>query len=220
MEETKQSQHVLYIKAEQNVVVRKKQVLLSDLMKMHCSNKEVVNQLQNYEVFTITKDKEEKYTITILKIIEVIHKKVPDLIVINEGEADIVVEYTPEKKPKKWFEIIKTIFVGIAVFFGSAFTIMTFNEDVSVKDVIGLLSELVMGEKGKGELVLEIAYSVGLPVGIILFFNHFIRIKMDKDPTPLQVQLRLYETDENTAIIDNASREGRTIDVEYQGDKK
>ena len=73
--------------------------------------------------------------------------------------------------------------------------------------------ELVMGNPATGGSILEISYSIGIPIGIIVFFNHFSKIKINSDPTPLQVQLRLYEQDENTAIIKNASREKKTIDV-------
>lgn len=98
-------------------------------------------------------------------------------------------------------------------FFGSAFTIMTFNADVSVDKVFDQFYRLVMGHTKSGGSVLEISYSIGLPIGIIVFFNHFTRIKIDSDPTPLQVQLRLYEQDMNTTVIENASREGKTIDA-------
>ena len=61
--------------------------------------------------------------------------------------------------------------------------------------------------------VLELSYSLGIPLGIILFFDHFSKLKMDSDPTPLQVELRLYEKDVNEAIIENAGKEGKKKDV-------
>ena len=36
---------------------------------------------------------------------------------------------------------------------------------------------------------------------------------MSSDPTPLQVQLRIYEKEVNEAIMKTAEREGKTIDV-------
>jgi stage V sporulation protein AA len=98
------------------------------------------------------------------------------------------------------------------VFCGAAFTIMTFNADASVKDVFDLIYELVKGTKKDGGSILEIAYSIGLPLGIIVFFNHFSKVQLGKDPTPLQVQMRLYEENLDKTLIENASREGKTID--------
>ena len=89
---------------------------------------------------------------------------------------------------------------------------MTFNEDASVQEIFAKLYVLVTGsETSTG--VLEFSYSIGIPLGIILFFDHFSKLKMDSDPTPLQVELRLYEKDVNEAIIENAGKEGKKKDV-------
>jgi len=37
---------------------------------------------------------------------------------------------------------------------------------------------------------------------------------MSSDPTPLQVEMRIYEEEVNKALIKEASREGNTIDVD------
>lgn len=213
MENKTETKKILYLKADLNVTIRSPVVLLSDIVKMYSFDKELIQKLGQEVIFQVTDSKTTKYAITILKLIEAIQEKYPEVIVSNEGESDIVVEYIKPGKPKKLFEILKTVFVGLAVFFGSAFTIMTFNQDVSVKEVLELFHHLVMGDSSEGIGVIEVFYSIGLPIGIIIFFNHFTKIKIDTDPTPLQVQLRLYEANENKAIIQNASREGKTIDV-------
>ena len=131
------------------------------------------------------------------------------------GEPDFIVEYMPEKKKRfaKLSEGCKTGFVALAVFFGSAFTIVTFNKDSSVEEIFPMIYRLTEGVERTGPGELEIAYSLGLPLGIILFFNHFLRKKIDSDPTPLQVQMRQYEKDVNATIIENASREGKKVDA-------
>ena len=105
------------------------------------------------------------------------------------------------------------LFVALSVFFGSAFTIVTFNKDASVEEIFPMIYRLTEGAERSGPGELEVAYSIGLPLGIILFFNHFLRKKIDSDPTPLQVQMRQYEKDVNATIIENASREGKKEDV-------
>ena len=58
-----------------------------------------------------------------------------------------------------------------------------------------------------------VSYSVELAVGIILFFNLTGGRRITKDPTPIEVEMRVYETDVNKALIETADREGKTIDV-------
>ena len=61
--------------------------------------------------------------------------------------------------------------------------------------------------------VLEISYSVGLAVGIIGFFNHFAAIKLNTDPTPLEVEMRLYEDNISKTLIANDGRKESKIDI-------
>ena len=57
-------------------------------------------------------------------------------------------------------------------------------------------------------------YSIGLCVGMITFFNHGINQKDTDDPTPLQVQMRLYEQNVNQSIILDSERNNKTIDAD------
>jgi len=55
---------------------------------------------------------------------------------------------------------------------------------------------------------------VGIAVGIIIFYNHLGGKRITKDPTPIEVQMRLYEDDVNTTLIEGCNREGTSIDVD------
>lgn len=60
--------------------------------------------------------------------------------------------------------------------------------------------------KSDGFTILEITYSLGIGAGVLFFFNHFGRMKLTKDPTPMQIQMRVYEEDMDDTIIEEASR--------------
>ena len=59
-----------------------------------------------------------------------------------------------------------------------------------------------------GFSVLEISYSIGIGLGVVLYFNHFGRRKFTQDPTPLEVEMRVYEDDIDTTIIEQNDRSG------------
>ncbi len=207
------AERVIYIKAEQATIVKNKKVFLEDVVTMTGPDKKVLHELGGEVLFVVPDEQKQKYIFSIMKVIEFIQKKHPDYLIVNEGEIDFIVEYQPPQKKEKWKDVLKIIFVCLAVTIGSAFTIMTFNQDASVSEIFARLEKIIAGSETEGPGLLELGYCIGLPTGIIIFFNHFSHLKMSSDPTPLQVQLRIYEKDSNEAILKSASREGKTIDV-------
>lgn len=204
---------IIYMKAEQATIVSNKKVFLEDVVTMTGPDKNVIKKLGSQVLFVVPDEQKQKYIFSILKVIELMQKQNPDYLIVNEGPPDFIVEYEPPKTKNKILEYAKIVFVCFAVVIGSAFTIMTFNQDVSVAEIFAKLVKIITGEEWQKPGMLEAGYCIGLPAGIIIFFNHFSHLKMSSDPTPLQVQLRIYEKDVNDAIIKTASREGKTIDV-------
>lgn len=207
-------EEILYVKIEQNIPVSKKSITFQDIATFYCTNKSIVQKLEKEIFYTLPNDAPQKNMFTIAKVYEGIHKIYPNLTIENLGECDFIIDYEhPDKKELgKGMEYFKTVLVSIVIFFGAAFTIMTFNEDVSVSSVFDKVYELVMGSKKAGASVIEVCYAIGLPIGILIFYNHFRRRKIKDDPTPMQVEMHTYEDQVNKALIARASREGHTID--------
>lgn len=207
-------EEILYVKIEQNIPLKKREITFRDIGTFYCTNQSLVQRLEKETFYTLPANTEQKTMFTIAKVYERIHKFYPALQIENLGERDFIIDYeSPDKREmrKKW-EYVKTILVSVVIFFGAAFTIMTFNEDVSVGNVFDLVYELVMGTKKTGGSVIEVMYAIGLPIGILIFYNHFRRRKIKEDPTPIQVEMHTYEEQVNKALIARAAREGNTID--------
>lgn len=203
--------NIIYLKLEQDNEVINRKILLQDVGEIFCADTELQKEISNLTLYTVKGDREQKIVFSAMKVIELIQKQRPGLQVENIGEADFVVDYKVPGKPNMALEYVKTAILLFIVFFGAAFTIMTFNTDVSVSDVFSLFYKLVMGtEQTKGS-ILEIAYSIGLAIGILGFYNHFSTKKEDEDPTPIHIEMRTYEEDMNKAIIKTASREQKII---------
>lgn len=207
-------EEILYVKIEQNIPISKKSITFKDIATLYCTNKNIVQKLEKEIFYTLPNDAPQKNMFTIAKVYEGIHKIYPNLTIENLGECDFIIDYEhPDKKELgKGMEYLKTVLVSLVILFGAAFTIMTFNEDVSVSDVFDKVYELVMGSKKAGGSIIEICYAIGLPIGILVFYNHFRRRKIKDDPTPMQVEMHTYEEQVNKALIARASREGHTID--------
>ena len=83
---------------------------------------------------------------------------------------------------------------------------MTFNNDVDVGNLFADIYTQVTGQVSSHFTILEITYSVGIGLGVLFFFNHFGHMEITADPTPMQIQMRLYEDDVNTTIIEDIDR--------------
>ena len=203
----------VYLKGDRNVEVQKTDVTLGDIVAMECSNKELIPKLKTLKILKIPDQKKQRMVISILKIIACIHEKYPGLEVQNMGEQDIIITYEEQKTPGIAWHVIKTAIVVLITFFGAAFSIMAFNNDVSTAKLFSQIYEFVTGEVSDGLTMLEISYSVGITVGILVSFNHFGKKRFTVDPTPMEVQMRLYENDIQTTLVEDASRREQELDV-------
>ena len=207
------SQTTVYLKLAQNTEVHKKEVNLGDLAEIWCDDKAALAKVRAIKVMTVKSDKNYRYVFSVTDIVKKIQEMESTLEVNNIGETDFIVDYKQPKKPNYPWQWFKTIVVCFIAFSGAAFAIMTFNNDVSVTSVFGEIYKAVTGMESNGFTVIEIAYSIGLGLGIILFFDHFVNKKLTTDPTPLEVEMRLYEQDINTTLIDNSGRKESGVDV-------
>ncbi|MCM1048608.1 MAG: stage V sporulation protein AA [Clostridiales bacterium] len=203
----------IYLKAEQNVELQSEDVYLKDIGKMTCADKHTLAKAKTIKLHHFKEGEQKRTVISILKVIEEIEKTCPNVSVENLGESDILIEQINVNKHKGAVQALKIFFVSLVSFFGTAFTIMAFHNDIGINEVFSKVYEMVMGYKSDGYSILELSYSIGLAVGIIVFFNHIGGRRITKDPTPIEVEMRVYETDVNKALIETADREGKTIDV-------
>lgn len=203
----------VYLKGDRNVEIQTRDVTLGDILSMECSNKTLIPKLKTLKIFKIPDGKKQRFVISILKIIACIHEKYPGIEVQNMGEQDIIITYEEQKTPTLAWHIIKTAVVVMITFCGAAFSIMAFNNDVSTAKLFSQIHEFVTGSKSDGFTILEASYSVGITVGILVFFNHFGKKRFSVDPTPMEVQMRLYENDIQTTLVEDASRREKELDV-------
>ncbi len=208
---------IIYIKADMHTLVFHPNVRLEDVVKIECANLGMVRQIKQIKLFTFPQEqknmKNQSEVFSIMKVIEKIHEYYPNLQIESYGEQDFIVEYVANPQKPKWLEIVKLVLICIVVFFGSAFTIMAFNNDISIHGIFERIYVQIMGGKKPQVTELEIFYSIGIMVGIIVFFNHIGKKKITADPTPIQVEMRKYEKDMDTTFIENAGRKGHNQDV-------
>lgn len=204
---------VVYLKTEQNAEVMEEHVCVKDIASVYCKEKEICARIKAITVHKFHKDDKKRQVVSVLKVIELIENEIPGVQVENMGENATLIELVNADKHKGIGQWIKLAFVACISFFGTGFTLMSFHNDISINRLFSRIYEQIMGYSSDGYSILELSYSIGLAVGIIVFFNHIGGRRITKDPTPIEVEMRVYETDVNKALIETADREGKTIDA-------
>jgi len=203
---------ILYLKFARNICTYQKTITLGEAGEMLCSDAAIVNRLKTEKLYTFQNIRKGSHScaarkvFSVLEVVEKIQGIYPGLEIQNLGEADFIVEYSTRPKENPTAAFLKTAAVCLICFFGSAFSIMTFNEDVATADLFGRIYTLVTGQESDGFTILELTYSLGLSVGILSFFNHTGKRSLVKEPTPIEVEMRLYEEDINTTLINTSNR--------------
>lgn len=205
---------ILYIKGENNTEVSSRDVMLKDILTMECSDVSIENQIKVLKIIKFPEKGQHRTVVSILKIIQCIHEKYPNLQIENLGPADMIITYEEQKQKSKVLEYVKVGLVSAIVFFGAAFSIMAFNNDISLTEMFSQVYFLVTGIQSDGFTILEISYSIGIAIGILVFFNHFGKKRFSVDPTPIEVEMRLYENEIQTTLVEIYSRHGEEIDVD------
>lgn len=201
---------ILYIQTEKNVEVQSPEIYLQDVAKLTCKDSKVLNRNKVRKVFSIPNGEPGRYVVSAVDLVHAIAKEEPNVDITHIGEANLVVTYEKAKHQQKWYSWLKTLLVCVLTFFGGAFSIMTFNTDVDTANLFSKIYTQFTGEIATGPTILEFTYSVGIGIGVVFFFNHFGKGKLTQDPTPVEVQMRLYEDDINKTLIADKNRSKKT----------
>lgn len=209
------NQDILYIKGDRDVELTKTEVTVGDILSLECSDKTVIPKIKSIKLVKFSEQgkKQQRVVISVLKIIACIHEQYPNLDIQNLGETDIILTYENQNTSGNIVHLLKTAVVVVLVFCGSAFSIMAFHNDVSITKLFSQIYLALTGVESDGYTILEVSYSIGIIIGILVFFNHFGKKRFTVDPTPLEVQMRLYENAIQTTLVEDASRRKEELDV-------
>ena len=141
----------LYLKIEQNCIVYERLVRLRDIAKAECADPEICRQVKEIELYQFHGGQRKDFVqvFSVLWVIRRIHQQYPDLEISSVGVPDFVVRYEPDPE-KKWLQYLKVAALCVILFFGAAFTIMTFIKDVSADEVFEQFYQRLTGTASTG----------------------------------------------------------------------
>ncbi|MFC4404300.1 stage V sporulation protein AA [Gracilibacillus xinjiangensis] len=188
----------IYLRLKKKIAVNPNHLLkLSDIAYI-TGNISGLSRLNELEIYQITdKDKNVSVIDGFLLLKQLIHAY-PAITFELIGPNQIIVEI---KKQTKKVNIIVLTAIWLLLCVGSAMAIMNFHYDVSMEQVQQSLAYLLTGERVNKPLLIQIPYSFGLGLGMVLFFNHIFKKRFNEEPSPLEVEMFNYQQDLDNYLI-------------------
>lgn len=195
---------MIYIRMRNRVQVKEhQQIKIEDVARL-IGPDEHVKQLEKTVLLTVRKEDKNIVIIDVIKMIETIQQVNPLIEIQTVGPAQTIIEVIYKKKNVSFLAFAA---VWLLLFVGAAMTIMNFHVDVSMAEVHQKVFTLITGRVDEKPLLIQIPYSVGLGLGMILFFNHFFKKRFNEEPSPLEVEMFNYQQDLDHYVSLNENKE-------------
>lgn len=181
----------IYLQFRANIVYKQGQtLLLRDVAYVSGDRAEEIGQIP-LRGDTVGKP----IVIQAMDLVQSIQQKDPGIIVHILGEGKTMAEPAkPDsrtgKGPWVW---VRAAGVGVLLFFGAMLSILYFHADVNMPEVHRIMWGLLTGREGADPLPFNIAYSLGIPVGVFLFMGSLGRKRPNKVPGSLELTEYEYE---------------------------
>jgi len=195
----------VYIQLRDSFQGRKgSKVVVKDLAVV-LANSNIKKDILNLEVFQIDKNAQEYIVISLLTIIDKIAESYPEVGIIPIGSSEILLKVFPEvsKRENKVLTIGKLFIVCAVLFVGTGLAIMNFHADVNMGEAHRVLYKLLTGIDKERPLIIQVPYSLGIGLGMAVFFNHILPKKVSNEPSPMEVEMFSYRKGVDEYLLKN-----------------
>ncbi|MBA2873319.1 stage V sporulation protein AA [Thermaerobacillus caldiproteolyticus] len=179
-------------------------VSIGDISQLIGNDRHTIERLKEIPLYRIQPSDKNIVILDVMRVVDAIVHTDASLEVQTIGPAQTIIEVIYKKRK---FSLVYFLLVWLLLFIGSGMAIMNFHEDVSMQQVHQRLYTMITGEKIDKPLLLQIPYSLGLGIGMILFFNHVFRKRINEEPSPLEVEMFNYQQSLDQYVILHENKE-------------
>ena len=122
------------------------------------------------------------------ELIQCIKDVYPDININLLVIDDIMINFESAKQDKTKY--LRVAIATIIVLMGSIMAIMNFHSDVNMEDSQRNIVEVLTGNPTEYLLYFQLFYSIGIGVGVALFFNRIIPNYSKNEPSPLDIKVQ------------------------------
>lgn len=183
---------IVYLRIRKSLEVNQlKRIKLKDIALVSTTSKQK-EILEETPIYNISPKDRNIIIIDSFFVIDHLNKRFSELEFQPIGPTQTIIRINRQKRKPP---ILIVAIVWMILFIGTAMTIMNFHYDVSMQEVQQKLHYLLTGEENKFPLWIQVPYSFGLGIGMLLFLNHWFKKRINEEPSPLEVELFNYQQD-------------------------
>ncbi|MBS4176456.1 stage V sporulation protein AA [Lederbergia citrea] len=193
----------VYIRMRQRVETKQGgKITLSQAAQIIAAD-EVFAVLKDIEVYQLNQSDNNLAVLDVMSVIKKIYEYFPESDIQTIGPNQTIIEMIKEKKSR--YPLF--ISVWLLLFIGAGLAILNFHEEVSMQAVHQRLYWMITGIHNKKPLLLQIPYSFGIGLGMVLFFNHIFKKRFNEEPSPLEIEMFNYQQDLDRYVAINENKE-------------
>ncbi|MEK3991056.1 MULTISPECIES: stage V sporulation protein AA [Robertmurraya] len=197
-------ENTIYIRMRHRLQVRPHDsIKLQDVAQIIAEDS-LLEKVKECIVYTVSEKDQNIIILDVMKVIPILTNVVEQINIEIIGQTQTIVEVVYKKIG---VSIPLFILIWLLLFFGAALAIMNFHEDVSMQAVHQRIYKIITGKENIKPLIFQIPYSIGLGLGMILFFNHVFKKRLNEEPSPLEVEMFNYQQDLDRYVIINENEE-------------
>ncbi len=181
----------VFFQFKPNIVKRAgKPLYLLDAIDIFCS-RQVEEAIK--DIVILPAHHNGNHIITAIEVIRLISENagISDVHVIGDGKA--LIEYKDQRPSNALMGWLRLVATALLLMIGSGLSIMYFHADVNMHQVHSALHYIITGERSTRPLLISIPYSIGIGIGIAVFFDVFSVGKKKGKPGPLELEVYTYE---------------------------
>lgn len=194
----------IYIRMRHRVQARNQQKVRLEEIAQLIAPENILPKLKEIVIHQVSDMDKNIVIIDVMKVIGLIQEAAKNFEIQTVGPPETIIEVIYQKKVSS---IPFFLLIWFLLFFGSAMAIMNFHDDVSMQSVQEKLYTIITGLREPKPLYFQIPYSIGLGLGMILFFNHIFKKRLNEEPSPLEVEMFNYQMDLDHYVIIHENKE-------------
>lgn len=180
----------VYIRMKKMIQVTALKQITLDHIAYTSSISQETDAINKTPIYRITKKDKNMVVIDSFTVIKHLNKLYNNLEFQLVGPDKTIIHIVEKQKRPS---LLIASCVWVLLFIGTAMTIVNFHYDVSMQEVHQKVHFLLTSEEATYPLWIQIPYSIGLGVGMLLFFNHWFKKRFNEEPSPLEVEIFNYQ---------------------------